>query len=996
MADDFLNAYPDFFQCKNYKAKQECFKTTFDPAWKPDKKRKLEEGYKVGNISFYGDGVFIAEGNILSASSTVRLRFSTRLHNVSIDGGDVQGAFITRRDIDAPAEFKNVVLKAKEKKTVPQFKCAKQVANSLQQNGSRMTISSEEGFDCLEIKPARELKINTICTVSLSEKKKETKAKADCQVSEKLIKKITETVTVLEPGAYYRIKVDLSVKGTVTNDITALLIGEDEVVKLENSPFSVESFFQTEAPPSNLQPYIKWMSPVAGQPDFFYENDFNFCFNRPYMRSLYDNSDAHKLELLLKDAEGNCISGFYANWTKSLTATLLPEEKKWKQYVDPANSLAVPLDDQFQARRFFLFMEDFNRLDVNTWTVGNTAEASLARWRTGLRSLAQQAMVSGGISVLSARAGTYIVAGNIEWTQYRFSAYLQSSANTPTKAAGVLFCYIDDRHYYLATLSEQDDTLQLIKFNGEENGQVLSSVPYIGDLKLLTNLEVEVGDDSLGNKLIGVYLKNEKLIEYKDLSNHLTNGKIGLYSFQSAGISFSRIRVSPLVSMLNPSSRYELLLAGGEGGSLLVEDLFNETPLSNKWIAPASSNWSTVPATGNERYGTLRSGSNSEQQVLLADKLTDFDMTLWIKRDGKTGIIFRQAGSKDLAGVIRNHDYRLKLEANIYRLHHAIEKLSAKILEEKSTRFGSFDWIRLRIRLVGSRCSVWEFDQLLFSIDLRSKYSEHEPNGMKLISNGCFGLLATGVGDKFKRLTIRDVALVRCNITTSRYESIMHLMYSCPPASILPIAVASLPARQNLLSTGDLFSQAIYACWKASVDFRHTIINREQFEAVQLVFRNTKSDLDRLFIEFCKQLSDYFFVPLENDLEIRLIRHANRIKGIWLKSHESLRMVRPLNNLNSFTGNNSLVIYRKETASQISVDIDMIANSDSNQVLLLCKGTGYMPPGNYLIVCHYFRDSMDASSNTIDHFYDRPIELYESLSGRDNFGEMIEIPFVIS
>jgi hypothetical protein len=54
-----------------------------------------------------------------------------------------------------------------------------------------------------------------------------------------------------------------------------------------------------------------------------------------------------------------------------------------------------------------------------------------------------------------------------------------------------------------------------------------------------------------------------------------------------------------------------------------------------------------------------------------------------------------------------------------------------------------------------------------------------------------------------------------------------------------------------------------------------------------------------------------------------------------------------------------------------------------------------MPAGNYLIVCRYFRDPMHAGSNTIDHFYDRPIELYESLSGRDNFGEIIEITFVI-
>jgi hypothetical protein len=995
LGDEFLKGYPNFFHCKNYKAKEECFKTTYDLAWKPDKKKKLKQGYAIGTISIYGDGVYIEEGNTLGSETVVRLRFSQRMYSVSIEGSQVQGTYTTRQDIDSPSEWKQVVLKAKESKTEPVFKCAKLVENSVQQHGTRITIRSEKGFDCIEIKPVRELKVNTICTVSLHEKKRESKAKTECGVNDEIIERITETVEVLEAGAYYRIRIDMSVQGTVTNDVTAFLIGEDEVEDLETTSFSVESFFQTEAPPSNLQPYLKWMSPTSGQNDFFHENDFNFCFIRSYMRTIYDTNAAHNLELLLKDADGNCIGGFFPNWTKSPNATLLPEEKQWKEYVDPDNERAVPFDDQFQARRLFLFMEDFTRLDSNIWTVGNNATSALSRWRIGYRSLQQLASISGGSSHLEAKAGTYIVAGDAGWTRYRFSCTIQSSSTTAIKAAGVLFCYVDERHYYLAVLSERVDVLQLIKFNGQETGELLLSVPFTGDLKNPTNLEVEISTDSSANKIIRVYVRNEVRIEYKDRTNSLTQGKVGLYSYESAGISYSRIRVAPVDGMLNASAKYEVLLAGGEGGSLLVEDNFNDAAFSDKWLPSSADGWTIIPATGGDRFGTLRSRTNVDQQIVRAEKPVDFDMSVWIKRDGRAGILFREGNFKDHAGVARRHDYRLKLESNVYRLHHCIDKVSSLAIEEKATRFAGFDWIRLRIRLVGSRCSVWEFDELLFTVDLRSKYPADNSNGLKLISNGAFGLVATATGDKFRRLTIRDVALLRSNIMTSRYESIQHLVNSCPPESILPMTVAVIPARQALLTAGDLFSRHSYDCWKASVDFRHTIINREQFEATQLLLRSTKSELDRLFIDFCKQLSEYFFVPLERDLEIKLVRQANTIKGIWFKSHESLRIFRPLDAINGFTGNNSIVVYRQGAASQTLVQMDMVANSDSNQVLLLCKGNGSMAAGKYIISCRYFRDQLDGTSSSVDHFYDRPVELYESLSGTLNIGELIEIPFTV-
>lgn len=231
-------------------------------------------------------------------------------------------------------------------------------------------------------------------------------------------------------------------------------------------------------------------------------------------------------------------------------------------YLDGAQMFQVSDDDLRRGRVALYCWADFGarfeRLVVldrtrrlGPWVIYDDPNtlSSPSVWKTSNDALQQTSAINGyaqppGNLRVGDPLGTYAVAGDPTWTDYRLIARMRSDDNY---AIGVVVRYTDETNFYRLSFDVNAPYRRLIK---RENGE-------LGELWFLIGNSYTLGEpftmtvDALGSRIVG-YLGDTRLFDQTDTAH--SRGQIGLYCYANEGARFERVEVRRL-----PREAYALL-----------------------------------------------------------------------------------------------------------------------------------------------------------------------------------------------------------------------------------------------------------------------------------------------------------------------------------------------------------------------------------------------------------------------------------------------------
>ena len=198
-----------------------------------------------------------------------------------------------------------------------------------------------------------------------------------------------------------------------------------------------------------------------------------------------------------------------------------------------SNVQVYPADRVFDD---WLLDEPFDVLIPGRWTfVDEGDQQGPSQWEVTTGELRQTSNIYGGSSDGSVpdKPGTYALAGDPNWTDYRVSVRLSSDDDD---AIGVMFRYADAQHYYRFSMDHQRSYRRLIK-------KVAGAVTVLWEdtVQYAPGREYVLSVDCMGERLTA-YLDGVPLFSVED--NDLTAGRIGLYCWRNTGARFAEVRVA--------------------------------------------------------------------------------------------------------------------------------------------------------------------------------------------------------------------------------------------------------------------------------------------------------------------------------------------------------------------------------------------------------------------------------------------------------------------
>jgi hypothetical protein len=184
----------------------------------------------------------------------------------------------------------------------------------------------------------------------------------------------------------------------------------------------------------------------------------------------------------------------------------------------------------------WLLNESFDLLTPGRWSFVNEGDqAGPSKWEVIQGELRQASLISGGSNDRSelAKPGTYALAGNPSWSDYRLTVRLRSDTD---KAIGVMFRYMDANNYYRFSMDRERTYRRLIKkVAGVVSLLWEDTVQYTVEREYILTL------DCLGDRLTG-YLDGVQVFSKKD--GTLTSGRIGLYCWANNAARFAEVQVA--------------------------------------------------------------------------------------------------------------------------------------------------------------------------------------------------------------------------------------------------------------------------------------------------------------------------------------------------------------------------------------------------------------------------------------------------------------------
>ena len=203
----------------------------------------------------------------------------------------------------------------------------------------------------------------------------------------------------------------------------------------------------------------------------------------------------------------------------------------------------------------WLLDESFDISIPGRWTFVNEGDQEgPSIWELIAGELRQTSNIFGGDTAGSApeKPGTYAVAGDAGWTDYRVTVRLTSDDDD---AIGLMFRHQDANNYYRFSMDRQRSYRRLVKNVAGEFTVLWEDMTQYG-----LGREYILTVDCIGERLTG-YIDGIQLFQVED--NQLANGRIALYCWRNTGARFSEVRIgAPVWSPYYVFGRQERLPAG--------------------------------------------------------------------------------------------------------------------------------------------------------------------------------------------------------------------------------------------------------------------------------------------------------------------------------------------------------------------------------------------------------------------------------------------------
>jgi len=300
---------------------------------------------------------------------------------------------------------------------------------------------------------------------------------------------------------------------------------------------------------------------------------------------------------------------------------------------------AVSVYPPEQAFEDWLLDEPFDVLVPGRWSfVAEGDQETPANWEVSDGEMRQTSSVFGGGP--PKMPGTYALAGEATWRDYRISVRLSSDvdSDTPVSAIGVIFRYQDENNYYRFSLdTEQGGHWQLIK-------KVANVVTVLGEHpRPFTRprgwdyvLTVDCVDDQLS-----VYIDGMRVFAVSD--SDVASGRIGLYAWRNPGARFAEVRVAGPTSVPYytfghearlPTGTRVRLYAGNEADAPSVQP--EDRSVVRRFVAPLDERGQVRLTPQGTDLRLVPTGKTAEhmRRFLPDDTYTRRDARVLRKRDG--------------------------------------------------------------------------------------------------------------------------------------------------------------------------------------------------------------------------------------------------------------------------------------------------------------------------------------------------------------------------
>lgn len=496
----------------------------------------------IDEVVFQGSFRGIENSDLIFNSSALHIRFPKKVGSVEMNISNNSFARVKLYQSKGQINCKELILEEK--------------------NGtSNIKIDSSNGFDCMETIFDKDSNVNIekICYISKSEQDKIKHWNNLNKINNTIVHKHKNNL--LSFDSYYKLEVLYDVE--LSNESPGKFNYKDK--EIENKVSSSEiKYFQTDGPPKNLRPYIKWTTPQHEYKTFFYEDDMVIRFNRSYIKEFYPQNSSYALEVLITDSNENILTRYTPKWIKSDSASLLIQEQEWYQFAKVPFS-DLPKDDVLELIRP-------NEVKINTittfqeWTTETFSNpedpTAIPTWN---HTNAQDLSINSRNQISS-----LYLSDSIEFNDYIFKFKTRLTMNRKDSIVGAVIEFESiDNFYYLKISKQSPQRNVLLQFFKVENAkriklaERIEKIPFTGGADNLAGFSFYVQKTILDKIAIKIFYNEQQVMNVMEKKK--TNGKVkvGFYSDNSI-TNFSSIEINESFTLLQPKSKYNLQIKMNE------------------------------------------------------------------------------------------------------------------------------------------------------------------------------------------------------------------------------------------------------------------------------------------------------------------------------------------------------------------------------------------------------------------------------------------------
>ncbi len=359
LSEQILEDYPDLMICTQKELLPLC--VNFKYSGKPIKLNSIEWS----NLNFESSNEIIIDKSCLQSFNDLKVSFPESVIYVEITFcNKIDKLDITTFSAPKRNELARIIKESSKKGKIHDVTCSIPVKNNTERSSSKIKVTANNNsFDCLIIDSENKegIRIESICYIT-------ERAKADFEINRKVCESNKKNIfppflqsssgdpfrdnNIFKPGFYYEIEVETKLDGEVISSRIEESLVKGIIIDLyQNTLDEVKTlwkgfaYFQTESPPQNLNPYIKWSLPLSQEDYVFVKDPIQIRFKRGYIKTLFVNNNfaEHKIKIYLKDTDGifTPVPDVNLNWLSAESSTLFPDEETWQNHLSENQVLNV-------------------------------------------------------------------------------------------------------------------------------------------------------------------------------------------------------------------------------------------------------------------------------------------------------------------------------------------------------------------------------------------------------------------------------------------------------------------------------------------------------------------------------------------------------------------------------------------------------------------------------------------------------------------------------